>query len=361
MEKNNIIYFINENHVWGGGEKMFMWLSKKLYADGYDIRYCMLYRSDEIDTTHVKTDYLDFKFSNSYLVRNFRYFIVGTYKIAKYIKKNRVKQVVCFGFNSFYILGILKHFMGFKLLVSERGDPRKKRWSGLRKMLFAGCEASVFQTDGAKQFYDKNKEDVSYVIPNPVKLPKDAWEDIENQKYVITVGRIDFEQKRQDLLIKSFSQVLTQVPDAKLLIVGGGYDEERLRTMVDNYHITDSVIMCGFQKDVFKFLKKANVFVLTSDFEGLPNALLEAMAFGMPVISTDCSPGGAAFLIGNNEKGMLVPRGDEKALAGAIIDMLSDKDRRCFFAQKARLAMKEYDEGKIIEQWKKVIDKTFEN
>jgi len=360
VEIKEPIFFINENREWGGGEKMFMWLSKKLYAEGYDIRYCMLYRNDTIDTDPILTHYLDFKFYNSYLLRNLWYFSVGTVRLARFIRKNNIKRIVCFGFNSFYTLGFLKFFMGFKLLVSERGDPKKKRLSGLRKILFAASDGAVFQTYGAKGFYDKNKEERSFVIPNPVPLPLESWNDLDGQFNVISVGRIDFEQKRQDLLVRAFSKVVQIIPSAKLYIAGSGADASRLEEMIKMYNIHENVELWGFQKDVISCLKRANVFVLSSDFEGIPNSLLEAMAFGMPVVSTDCTPGGAAMLIGDNENGILVHRNDADELAKGIIALLEDKEMRQYYAAHARKAMQKYDESMIISKWKAVVNKTFD-
>ena len=349
--RNNTIYFFNENHSWGGGEKMFMWLASSLYKRGYDIKYCLLYNNDDISTNGVPADYLGFKFTTSYLLRNIKYFTVGAYKIAKYIRKNHVEYVVCFGFNSFYILGILKHLMGFRLLVSERGDPTRKRFSIIRKYLFAGSDISVFQTNGARRFYDKNNIDTSYVIPNPVSLPETAWKNNEDSMVVISVGRIDFEQKRQDLLIEAFRIVVQKLPEAKLMLVGKGYDENQLVSLVKGYGMEDSVIMKGFKKDVYSEMAKANVFVLTSDFEGIPNALLEAMAFGMPVVSTDCTPGGAAMLIRNGENGCLVEKGNITQLADAMICLLTDLELRVKMGDRARQDMCQYTEANIIERW----------
>ena len=353
--QNNTLYFFNENHSWGGGEKMFMWLASSLYKRGYDIKYCLLYNNDDISTNGVPADYLGFKFTTSYLLRNIKYFTVGAYKIAKYIRRNHVEYVVCFGFNSFYILGILKHLMGFRLLVSERGDPTRKRLSIIRKFLFAGSDVSVFQTYGAARFYDKNKKDASFVIPNPVSIPNNVWKNCEGSLNVISVGRIDFEQKRQDLLIEAFRIVVKDIPKAKLIIVGKGYDENRLISMIKDSGLGSAVILKGFKKDVLTEMAKANVFVLTSDFEGIPNALLEAMAFGMPVISTDCSPGGAAMLIQNGENGILVDKGNVNQLADAMILLLNDQSMRIKLGEQARRDMNKYHESSIIEKWKEAI------
>ncbi len=356
MKEIEIVIF-HENHSYGGGEKMLLWVAKTLFSKGIKVRFCCLYDSEDMDLSPVPADYLHFKFSSSYFIRNIRYFTIGFFRLYNYIRKHHVKDAICFGFNSFYILGILKHFMGFKLLVSERGDPTRKRLSILRKYLFAGSDVAVFQTNGAKRFYDKNNEESSFVIPNPVSIPNNTWKNCNDSFNVISVGRIDFEQKRQDLLIEAFHIVVKEVPSAKLIIVGKGYDENRLKSMIDEYDMSDAVILKGFQKDVFYEMANANVFVLTSDYEGIPNALLEAMSFGMPVVSTDCTPGGAAMLIRNGENGYLVERGNPNQIADAIVSLMKDESLRNKFGSLARKDMSQFNEDVIIERWEEAIHK----
>lgn len=345
------IVIFHENHSYGGGEKMLLWVAKMLYSNGFKVRYCCLYDCEEIDLSPVPAEYLHFKFSSSYLIRNIRYFTIGTFRIVRYIRKHKVKYAMCFGFNSFYILGILQYFLRFRLLVSERGDPNKKSFSSFRKILFAHATISVFQAPGAKAFYTKNKENCSYIIPNPVKIPEEQWSEENSNDSVISVGRIDFEQKRQDLLVKSFARVIRKYPKLTLRIVGKGYDEGKLHELITSLGIEKNIECCGFKRNVNEELLKSKFFVLSSDFEGVPNALLEAMALGMPVVSTNCSPGGAAFLIEDGENGLLIPVNDEEALSNAIISMYENKIERINMAKNARESASRFSEENISKKW----------
>lgn len=129
--------------------------------------------------------------------------------------------------------------------------------------------------------------------------------------------------------------------------------KRELKMIVKNRNLDSCITFVGQVNNVIEQLAKANVYVLTSDIEGIPNSLLEAMAFGMPVVSTNCLPGGAAYLIGNNENGLLVPKGDKNELAKALIKLLKSPELRLDYSQKARKAVEKYDEKPIIELWNK--------
>lgn len=355
--KYNRILFLHENVTNGGGEKMFRWLGQNLKERGYDIKFLFMFNNPEIDTTGLDADCIDLAISNSYLSRNFRYFTIGAFKLIWYLKKNNIKYIVSFGTNSFYLIGILKKILGLKILVSERADPQFRRFKWLRKKLFAKSDYCVFQTQGARSFFSYNSDERSFIIPNPVKIPEYRWSDDSAKDIISSVGRIDLAHKRQDLLVRAFSIVHQSYPSLKLKFVGEGPDKERLLSLVSELSLLDSVIFTGQVKDVHLELLESRLFVLTSEFEGIPNALLEAMSLGMPVISTDCSPGGAAFLIGSNKNGILVPRGDYYKIAEAILKILSDKCYRIEKGKQAHQSVLNYSEDLIIKEWEDVVDK----
>ncbi len=349
MNKKICLFF--EGHVKGGAEKMLLWLGKSMYEKDYDVQCCQIYNRAQIPFGNLPNESFNLKFKNNYVVRNIEYFILVSYKMYKYIKKNDIKYVVSFGLKSFIILGILCSFMKFKILVSERGYPPSKFFWRLRKYLFERSTVCVFQTPGAMKYYKRELEVDAFIIPNSVKIPEAKWHDNLETKNVVFVGRLDMGQKRCDILIESFAIVKEKVPNAKLRIVGSGYEEKELRRIVRLKNLEDSVVFTGQVNDVFGQLAQANVYVITSDIEGIPNSLLEAMAFGMPVVSTDCLPGGAAFLIGDNENGLLVPKGDVRGLAEAIVKFLQNPVLREKYSIAARKSVERFDERIISQKW----------
>lgn len=137
---------------------------------------------------------------------------------------------------------------------------------------------------------------------------------------VLTVGSLK-SQKNHSLMLRAFAQL--RLPNARLMIVGGGEDEGLLRRLSEQLGISDRVIFAGFQADPSPFYLTSDLFVLSSDYEGLPTVLLEALSCGLRVVSTDC-PSGPSEILDNGRLGKLVPAGDETALANAMKDALAE-------------------------------------
>ena len=155
-------------------------------------------------------------------------------------------------------------------------------------------------------------------------------------------------QKRQDLIIHAFNKISEKYHDYTLELYGSGPDEQYLRYLASK---NDRIIFKGVTTNVAESIQNASMFVLASDYEGIPNALLEAMSIGVPCISTDCSPGGASLLIDNREKGILVERGSIDQLAEAIDFMLSNQDYAESAAIKAMDVNERFSEERIANSW----------
>ena len=158
-----------------------------------------------------------------------------------------------------------------------------------------------------------------YAQPHPeeIKAAESLWDCPRGQR-ILTVGRFT-QEKNHALLLRAFAKM--PKPGARLLFLGKGPDEIMLRALASELEIADSVIFPGFFPNPASFYATADLFVLSSDYEGLPTVLIEALSFGVPVVSTDC-PFGPAEILGNNQYGTLTPVGDPEALARALTDAL---------------------------------------
>jgi glycosyltransferase involved in cell wall biosynthesis len=176
----------------------------------------------------------------------------------------------------------------------------------------------------------------------------------EDQKPVVmAMGRL-VEQKGFDTLINAFRHVVKEI-DARLIIMGEGQQRRMLENMVEKYGIAGKVSLPGFQRNPYALLSHSDVFVLSSNYEGLPMAIFEAMACGVPVIATDCRSGPREILR-NGTCGMLVPVGDEIALAQGIKRLLKGDEMRKKLSASGKERLKDFSFEKIMKQYEDVID-----
>jgi glycosyltransferase involved in cell wall biosynthesis len=194
------------------------------------------------------------------------------------------------------------------------------------------------------------------VINNPVLI--NEIEDLSREKIdfplrtnlpvILTVGRLSSE-KNQALLIRAFQEVQKHV-NSNLVILGIGPEEVKLRKLVNSLGLTEKVHFLGWQSNPFKYMNRATVFVLSSDYEGFPSVLVEAMACGCPVVSTDCSYGPAEILDGG-KYGILVPVRDEGILSMGILQVLRDESLRTLLSNIGMERAKDFDATRIAYQY----------
>ncbi len=197
------------------------------------------------------------------------------------------------------------------------------------KWLFNRAAGCVFQTTGQKEFFKPYLQDNSCIILNPVN-PKyiGVEHPVEKEKAVVHHARlVDF--KNQPMLIDAFMKVHEKHPDYVLRIYGGdSFDgtKEILEERIKKYKAENFIFLMGASDSLEKEIPKGEVYAFSSDWEGLPNSLLEAMAMGMPVVATDCPCGGPRTVIRDGENGLLVPIKDPDALADGLCRLIEDKE-----------------------------------
>jgi len=204
------------------------------------------------------------------------------------------------------------------------------------------------------------------VIYNPVFKPQTLNLKPQTSKFIfIHIGRME-EQKNHNLLIKSFKKTNL---NAELWLIGDGYLREDLEKRVKDLGLRDKIKFLGRQKDVYKFLKKADCFVFSSDYEGFPNVLLEALSCNLPIISTDCKSGPREILAPNSdilkqtddieiaEYGILTKVGSIDSMKKAMKLIYENKELRYNFKNKAQNRLKEFEIDKIMKEWERIICK----
>lgn len=249
-------------------------------------------------------------------------------------------------------------------IVSERSSPRnaniKKSTRILSRKLMNCADYFVFQTETAKSFFPEKIQRRSAVIPNPIvsdEMPS-AFTG-EREKRIVAVGRL-IKEKNYPMLIKAFELVLKQHSEYCLEIYGDGNEKENIQNLIEAKGLTDKILLMGVHADVLSKINSASLFVLPSDFEGMPNALLEAMALGLACVSTDCPCGGPADLIENGVNGILVPVADSEKTAEAILLCLDDAQLLQKLGNNALKIKQRLDIDVIAKQWLEIINKITE-
>lgn len=246
------------------------------------------------------------------------------------------------------------------LIYSERNDPNRTNQRPIdqiyRKIVENMADKIVFQTKGAQSCYPPKVQKKSVVILNPLDTSTFPTHDFSNEKKeIVSVGRLE-PQKNQKLLIDAFSLIADEFPDYNLVIYGEGSLRRELETHIEQLGLQKRVMLPGVKDGIQEFIKDASLFVLSSDYEGIPNALIEAMSIGLPCVSTDCSPGGARELIDNDVSGVIVPCDDSSELTQQMIRLLVDREFAKKIGCKALDVRIRTDKSIIVDAWIQVLN-----
>lgn len=250
---------------------------------------------------------------------------------------------------------------GCRVIVSERTDPRYydigKVWSLLRRWTYRSAEALVIQSEAVHPWASHLvSEGRCKVIANPVREIRDvpaAREEKQQAPTVVAMGRLSRE-KRFDMLIRAFANLAPDFPSWRLLIIGEGGERERLEHLVRELDMQVRVSLPGRVSDPERVLAASDVFVLASSFEGFPNALLEAMACGLAVISTDY-PSDPRAIIDDGINGLIVPRNDQPTLTLAMRSLMGDAAARRRLGAHALGVRERFSIPRIMAQWERLI------
>ena len=264
-----------------------------------------------------------------------------------------------------YRMLFLKKAIKKPIIVSDRNDPKIEYNNivnkTLMKLLYRRADGFVFQTKEAQDYFSDKIKSLSTIIFNPVD---DAFFETKyeytNSKEIVNVGRLT-KQKNQMLLIKSFERVLKKYPEFKLNIYGDGTLKNELNDYIKNNNLSENVKLFGSVDNINNILKDKYAFVLSSEYEGMPNALMEALTIGLPCISTDCPCGGSRELIDNNKNGILVDNNNEKELSDAIIELIGDRKKCEKLSEEAKKSMKQFSVERISKKWLEYIKEVIKN
>lgn len=254
---------------------------------------------------------------------------------------------------------LTSRFLDIPVAVSVRAEPGEE-YPGmimrlLARNLFKMADKVILQTKQCFDFFPEAVQRKAVILKNPVSehFFRERFTG-ERDKVIVAVGRVD-ENKNHEMLIRAFAGIADEFPDYKVVIYGEGDCRSKLLDLVQELGLSGRILLPGSIENVSEAIYKTRVFVLTSNSEGSPNTLIEAMAMGLTVISTDCPCGGPAELILDNINGILTPVGDVEKLQVNLQKVLNDLQFADNLGEKAKETSDIFRRDKVCKEWESIL------
>jgi GalNAc-alpha-(1->4)-GalNAc-alpha-(1->3)-diNAcBac-PP-undecaprenol alpha-1,4-N-acetyl-D-galactosaminyltransferase len=348
----------------GGSERVLTAMANYWVEHGRDVAVVTLQPSTKdkykLDS-RVRREELELGRARWYQVRHYRR-IIGRLREALITCQPSV--IVSFLVRANILVAQAARGLPYPIVFSERTSlsliGEKLRIKLLRRLIYRKAQIIVAQTEEtAAQLRRLSGRTEVVVIPNPISkeiLLKEKPPEIkDSQRLIVGLGRLQW-VKGWDVLIRAFARLPIVDEDWLLAIYGEGPERCALEKLIASLEVSDRIRLCGWTPDPASVLREASVFVLPSRSEGFPNALLEAMALGLPVIASNC-PSGPADIIVDGINGLLVQPDNVNALSHALLALMKDRGKRERLGRCAREVRKRYRLDRIIAQWNRELER----
>ena len=369
--------FVTATLTSGGSERVMSIVANKMQERGYEVEIICL--NDQIVfypiNEGIKITHVEVEAGTKSLPKKLWWF-------RKYIQKTQPDVVIAFMVSVYTVTLLALMGVDIPVISSVRNDPaysnlRKKI---TRKILLPRSAHVVVQTQQIKEFFSKNIQKMTTVIYNPVnelvfevkverlkvkedglKVKEDGLkvkdrEEVKGEERlnrIISVGRL-YPQKDQKMMIEAFAKVSEKHPDWKLVIFGEGPERGALELLVERLKVKDKVSLPGRSGNIIDELNKSKIFCLSSVYEGMSNALVEAICVGLPIVTTKVS--GTEELIKNGENGFIVNIGDKESMAKALTKIIEDENLQKQFSEKNKAQAIKFETNAIVDQWEDLVN-----
>lgn len=349
------IVFVTATLTSGGSERVISLLANAFCTKGHEVdivclnKHIVYYPIDAKVTIHFAEE----EIKSTSLPKKIRWF-------RNYIKDTKPDVVIPF-MEAVYCVTLLALIgVNVPIISSERIDPRRSPFvrNILRRVFLPLTTHLVVQTQDIKDFYPSFIKKKTTVIYNPVTEKVFSLPEVEKKNMIISVGRL-YRQKNQQTLIKAFKMVADEFPSYKLVIYGEGPLREELEKLVNDLDLNERVLLPGVTDNVINKLNESKLFCLSSNYEGMSNALIEAICVGLPVITTKVA--GTEELIKEGTNGDVVEIGNIEAMAKAMRNMLSDEEKMKIYGRANKNMANIFKTYTIVEQWEKTIENVINN
>ena len=355
-----LMFYINSLNK-GGAERVLLQLAERFASIGYRAVFVTSFKSTDEYPVPENVERISMeqeKLPQSRLKKN----INRITALRRLCREYKPEALIAFMAEPNFRAVLATAGLPVKTIISVRNDPDKeyagKLFRFVGKHILPMADGCVFQTEDARSWFPEKLQRKSTIIMNQVSRSFFDEPAAAEHKDIHAVGRLN-PQKNFPMLIRAFSRL----PDTgdRLIIHGEGDKRPELEALIKELGLEGRVLLPGLSSNVAADIKGAKIFVLCSDYEGMPNALLEAMALGLCCISTDCPCGGPRAIIRDGVNGRLIPVGDEEALAAALNELLENDTLRSDMAAKAKESAEKFSPDEIFGQWKTYLESVIGN
>lgn len=359
-KEKHIAFYIGSLHK-GGAERVFVNLAEYFLQEGYRVTMVTQYRKENEymladGIARVISDIEEKDVTRSRLLNFFR----RVKKLHLVWKDSQPDLVLsCIGKNNFMTVVTT---VGTKTrpVVSVVGEA-KEEYPGrlmriLANLLFPYAAGIILQTERSRAFFSRRVSEKAVVLPNSLNpdFIRPRYEG-PRKPQIVSVGRMDA-NKNHEMMIRAFAGLADRYPEYTLTIYGDGELRDRLGELAEQLGVGERVKMPGVIPNVAEQIEKASLFLLTSYSEGVSNALIEALATGLPVIATDVPSGGTEELMEDGVNGLVIPAGDGKALERAMDRLLGDPAYADRLGREAARIQDRLEPGRVNRMWKEYFD-----
>ena len=348
------ISFVTSTLHSGGSERVMALLANSLSERGYDVeiicinKHVVFYPIQE----NVRISFAEDEVGKSYLKK--------TKWLRNKKKKKKPDVVIAFMLEVYCMTLFALMGVDIPVISSERIDPHffGKAKGFMRWVLLRRTTHLVVQTQKIKSFYSKALQKRTTIIPNPVTDKVFSLSPAVKEDRLIAVGRLAY-QKNYPMMFEAFKRLMDVFPSYSLVIYGDGPRRQSLQLIIENLQLKDRVVLAGKTEKVIEEMNKSRAFLMTSDFEGMSNAMLEALCVGLPIITTEVS--GARDLVEDGVNGFVTKQRDVEEFTKAIRKVLSDKELMERMEADNKNKAKEYQKDHIVDQWESLIHQIVKN
>lgn len=350
MSNTKNIIFITNTINRGGASRVITILANHYASKGWNVSIILR----QIDNSYpINEDVKIVKVGTDSETSRFKWIKIIRKCVKEQSKNERCIVVSFLAMVNVYTI-IATRGLNARVIVSERNDIKKAN-AGFKFMLanfmYGKADAIVFQSERVKNYFSRIVKSKSTIVLNPVVVGCEVSN--KNEHKIVNSGRL-VPQKNQKMLIEAFSEFYKEHSEYSLYIYGEGVLRNELETIIYELGLSNCVFLPGNVANIHEKIADSEFFVLSSDFEGLSNSLLECMMMGVPCISTNCA--GSDEIINNNQNGIIVPVGNKKLLTEAMKTLANDAKLRKNISKQAKKDSVAFRYENVIRQWEEVFE-----